>query len=142
MKFLAAVCFAGSIFFLGSAVAHKSAAQRTPERTTISAMLTNPKQFDGKFVVIRGPAVGLFEVSYICDEIDDAFPDSKDCLWIDRGDFALSDYHQKVIDLVGVFDSHSFGHRGAYGGAISAKSLFVLGAHSNGEPPPHEPTRQ
>jgi hypothetical protein len=112
-----------------------------PHQTTIAALMLEPQAHDGEIVKIRGPAVGMFEVSFICDTLEEIEDTNSACLWIVPGEFSYSDYHQKVIELVGRFDSHAKGHMGAYAGSVEAVSISVLGQHSLGEPPPHEPSR-
>ncbi len=109
-----------------------------PRMTTIADLLRDPVASDGELVTIRGPAIGMFEVSYICDTLEDVEGGSRNCLWIDPGELSMSDYHQKVVDLVGRFDRLHTGHMGAYAGSIHGISVSVIGAHSLGVPPPIE----
>ena len=109
-----------------------------PKLTTIAALMAGSELHDGEVVRIKGPAVGMFEVSYFCDTLEEIEYISSGCLWIEPGELALSDYHQKVIELVGRLDRRSTGHMGAYAGSIHAMSVSVVGKHSLGVPPPLE----
>ena len=115
-------------------------AGQTPEIANIANLLANPSAYQGKTVRVRGPSVGLFEVSYICDDLPTMQRrDVKKCLWIDSGPTRYAEYDGKIVELTGRFDIESQGHMGAYGASITPSQINPIGDHTfSAAPPPPE----
>jgi len=112
----------------------------------IATILTSPSTFDGKLIRVRGAAVVRFEASFICPASGtlDAAGGSKNCLSLVPGEsdgkpYDIRQLDGKTVEIVGRFNSKSFGHMGAYGGTIAATSGQITGGHNMGvapHPPP------
>ena len=109
--------------------------------SNIAELLANPSAYHGKTVRIGGPAVGLFEVSYICDDLPTMQRGrTKECLWIDSGLAHYAEYDGKIVEMTGRFDKDSQGHMGSYGASITPSKINPIGDHTfSAAPPPPEP---
>ena len=111
------------------------------EKVSIATLFASPEYYQGKTVRLTGPAVGIFESSFICDDLPTiAHGSIKQCLWVEPGHLKPSEYHKKIIELVGRFDRDWHGHMGTFGATIWASEFTVLGKHDYGDiPPPPAP---
>ena len=119
-----------------------SPSSRDTARISIATLLASPDAYQGKTVQVAGPAVGMFEVSFICDDLATIERgNGKECLWLEPDRFGFTAYHNKIVEVTGRFNKDYPGHMSAYGATIVASSIRVLGTHKLGTipPPPPEP---
>jgi hypothetical protein len=93
-----------------------------PLHVSLIQLIANPKQYDGKVVVVTGFVRLEFEGNAIYLHQDDyKHRITKNGLWIDVSSDIRKrqkDYEQKYVLLVGTFNANQAGHLGLWSGSI------------------------